>query len=364
MARISAAKMDGPRHVRVSVGFQPAVTLLSLVADGLGAKAQGVPDRWRRAVRQAVGESAGELRPVFAPHGLWIPDCLCPDPLDDGAIGPQLDRMAQTTAEDLYEEVVANFPGGLSPRWQHVIDDPRGFVAAYIRTLARVWAEFEPVWKQSRDLLHREAERIGAASVTGTLDAALATLNHPISLADESLRLPGTQNSTVPLHGRPITLIPIVSGSAASIYNVEAESVWVGYPVPGVGRLWESGVASAPRSGACSGGRPRHGQGPAPASSRTPSHHGRSQHHPGLRTQRRHPPLQTPRSSPAHHPNPDREERSCATDTHRRPAHQPPGHPLRPPGRALWPARGAQYFDRRPPSARRPGRGSLGLRYA
>ncbi|GAB2949693.1 ArsR/SmtB family transcription factor [Streptomyces sundarbansensis] len=249
MARIQVAKLDRPRHVRVSVGFQPAVTLLSLVADGLGAKAQGVPDRWRQAVRHAVGESAGELRPVFAPHGLWIPDCLCPDPLDDDAIGSQLGRMAQTTAEDLYEEVVANFPGGPSPRWQHVIDDPRSFVAAYTRTLARVWAEFEPVWKQSRDLLHREAERIGAASVTGTLDAALATLNHPISLADESLLLPGTQNSTIPLRGRPITLIPIVSGSSASIYNVEAESVWVGYPVPGVGRLWESGVAPAPVPG-------------------------------------------------------------------------------------------------------------------
>lgn len=246
MQRISIAELGGLDHVRVSVSYQPMATVLSLVADTLGARAQGVPPQWRQALRRACPDNAPELlRPAFAPQALGVPDCLSPDPHDTGDVDSQLDRMMQTSPEELYADLVADFPSGVPRRWERVVDDPRAFITAYTRTLASIWTDFEPVWKRGRDLLLREAERIGTAAVTGTLDTALATLSPRVSLADGSLRLPDPCAMTVSLSGRRITLVPLVSGPSASVLNLDgADCIWIGYPVPGIGRLWGSGLPS------------------------------------------------------------------------------------------------------------------------
>jgi DNA-binding transcriptional ArsR family regulator len=237
----------GPtEELKVSVGRQPLPTVLSLLADALGAAVQGVPPGWRAAARAACPSAAAQvLVPVCERKGLWLPDCLSPLPLDTDSVPAQLDRMATVPSDQLAGEVGERFPDGVPPGWQRAIERPALFVHGYVNALAGVWSAFAPVWRQSRHLLELEAERIGIATVTGTLDSALALLGPRVRRTREGLSLPGrgAGHDTRELpHGR-LLLVPLVSGTTASVLGLDGRGPsWIGYPVPGLREL-ASGTA-------------------------------------------------------------------------------------------------------------------------
>lgn len=94
MARFSELCLGPLESVPVSVVAQPGVTLMSLVADALGGRSQGVHPTWRRALRSAVPEGAeAVLRPLFTREYSMVPDCLTPTaPLWETDLSVQLDR--------------------------------------------------------------------------------------------------------------------------------------------------------------------------------------------------------------------------------------------------------------------------------
>ncbi len=240
MQKVSIARLGGLDDVRVSVVRQPTVSVLSLAADVLGATSQGLPPQWRRALRSACPDGAADvLTPAFAPNTLWVPDCISPRPQDPADVDAQLDRIVQTRSEQLYADLVADFPDGVPQRWSRVIDRPARFLNSYVRTLHGIWQAFEPAWKRASDLMERETARVGTAAVTGGLAAVLATLGTRISLVDQSLRLPDPCSTAVDLADRRVVLLPLVSGVSASVLNLDQrDSIWVGYPVPGLHQLW------------------------------------------------------------------------------------------------------------------------------
>ncbi|MDJ0460329.1 hypothetical protein [Streptomyces sp. H27-C3] len=232
------------------MGRQPLPTVLSLLADALGAAVQGVPPGWRSAARAACPSTTVQaLGPAYESHGLWLPDCLSPLPLDTDAVPAQLDRLAAVGAEQLAGEVAERFPAGVPHAWQRVLDRPEPFVHGYVEATAGIWAAFAPVWRRSRHLLELEAERIGIATVTGTLDSALAGLGPRVHRTREGLSLPGRRKDreSLELPDRRLLLVPLVSGTTACVLGLGRRGPsWIGYPVPGLREL-ASGAATANR---------------------------------------------------------------------------------------------------------------------
>ncbi|MFD7118980.1 hypothetical protein ACFWAA_18355 [Streptomyces sp. NPDC059922] len=225
--------------LRVSVGYQPLPTLMSLVTDALGVAGQGVPSAVRSAVRAACPADAAQvLRPACGGGSLWLPDCLSPLPLDRSGVRAQLDRMEALAPERLAGDLAAGFPEGVPVGWRRVADRPGPFVRAYVQVMLSVWTVFAPVWRRSRELLDLEAERIGIASVTGTLAGVFGDLSPRVGYAPGLLRLPDRSPGECELRERRLLLVPLVSGSSASVVGLgREECAWIGYPLPGLREL-------------------------------------------------------------------------------------------------------------------------------
>ena len=233
----------GPvESLRLSVLPHPGATLLSLVADALGGRRQGVPEHWRRAVRATVPASArAVLRPLFAPDYSVIPDCLTPTAsLDTDSAAHHLDALGAVSADVLLRELETDFEGAVPPQWRPVVDRPRQWLDAYTRLMRTVWREFERTsWRAGERLIRRETERVGAAAVSGALDVVLAGLSPRFRYADGVLHLPDLQGRRVDVGGRRLVLVPIAAGSGASVFAFDLpDTVWIGYPLPGLGLLW------------------------------------------------------------------------------------------------------------------------------
>jgi DNA-binding transcriptional ArsR family regulator len=119
-------------------------------------------------------------------------------------------------------------------------------LSLYVRLPSAAWHAYSPIWQQSTALRNRETERIGAAAVSGGLDVLFAGLSNRVRYEADTLYLSDRHPYRVELDDRPIVLVPLVSGSAASVFNLdEPECAWLGYPVPGLGRLGAGPTQSA-----------------------------------------------------------------------------------------------------------------------
>lgn len=219
----------------------PGATLLSLVADALGGRDHGVRPHARRLVRAAAPQGAADvLRPLFAPGVSVIPDCITPTAtMSREECAHHLEQIEEVSADTLLAEIEGEFGGDVPARWRPVVRRPKMWKDAYARLMRSVWNEIAPVWRAAGRLVEREAERVGAATVGGSLDCVLAGLGPRLRLRGTTLRLPGRQGETSELGGRRLILVPVVSGGGASLFSFDlSDAVWIGYPVPGLGGLW------------------------------------------------------------------------------------------------------------------------------
>lgn len=250
MARFSELRLGPLETVPVSVVAQPGVTLMSLVADALGGRSQGVHPTWRRALRSAVPEGAeAVLRPLFAREYSMVPDCLTPTaPLWETDLSVQLERLAEVPSEVLLRELEADFEGRVPRQWQGVVDRPKAFIHAYAAILGAVWEAFGPMWARAGSLLARETERVGVAVVSDALPLVLTGLGPKIRFSGQTLSVPDPHPETFERGTRRVVLVPIVSGRGASVFSFDrSDAVWFGYPVPGLDTLWTAQEADPAR---------------------------------------------------------------------------------------------------------------------
>lgn len=227
-------------EVRVSIAPAPLVTLVSLVVDALGGPSQGVTPEWSQLIRKTLPpEAVQAVRPVFDRSAAVLPDCLTPIDLDGLPIRDQLDRIADTSPEILWRDVAELFDGEPPPpQWQRALRRPRHWIGRYVAVLASAWRAYAPIWQQSTALRARETERVGAAVVSGGLDVLLSGINDRARFSDDTLYLPDRMPYRVELDGRPLVMVPLLSGSDASVFNLDdPEMVWLGYPIPGLDSL-------------------------------------------------------------------------------------------------------------------------------
>ncbi|MGQ4335366.1 ArsR/SmtB family transcription factor [Streptomyces hayashii] len=227
-----------------------------MAADAFGGRSHGVPRRWRQLLLTAVSPvGPAVLRPLFAPGYSVIPDCVTPTTcMPDGDAAAQFAQLADLSPDTLLDELETEFGGAVPPQWRPVVERPQQWINAYARLLQCVWQEFHPIWKNSEALIRRETERVGTALVQGCTEAILQGLSERFRLVDGSLRLPDPQGEAYALNGRRLILVPIVSGPGASMFALDRpDLVWIGYPLPGIGRLWDtSAMVAAPKRDALS----------------------------------------------------------------------------------------------------------------
>ncbi|MFD8622113.1 MULTISPECIES: helix-turn-helix transcriptional regulator [unclassified Streptomyces] len=241
MGRFSELSLGPLETAPVSVVAQPGVTLMSLVADALGGRSQGVLPAWRRLLRSAVPEGAeAVLRPLFAREYSMVPDCLTPTaPLWETDLRVQLERLADVPPSQLSQELETDFGGTVPGQWQSVVDRPKAFIHAYAALLTTMWEAFGPIWARAGSLLDQETERVGVAVVSNALPSVLAGLGPKIRFAGETLYVPDPHPERFERGARRVVLVPIVSGYGASVFSFDrSDVVWFGYPVPGLNTLW------------------------------------------------------------------------------------------------------------------------------
>jgi DNA-binding transcriptional ArsR family regulator len=236
-------------HLRIIP--HPGATLLSLTGDLFGNRRHAVPRPARNAVRRhAPSHTEETLRPLFAPEHAAIPDCLTPTAsMSHEGAEHHLEQLLSTSPDTLLTSVAEEFGGTVPAQWRPVVDRPRTWLTRYGDVLRGLWQATEPVWRAAGRALSHEAERAGSAVVHGRPEAILSGLSPRYRYTDAALHLPDTHPELFDLRGRRLVLVPVVSGSTASLFACDhPDFVWIGYPLPEVPALWSGNLPSPPRT--------------------------------------------------------------------------------------------------------------------
>ena len=226
----------------VRVALDPYISVLALTTDALGHR-RAAPQAWRRRILASLSPpGAGAVLPIAAPRYSVTPDCVTPlNPAREIPVHVQVEWLHAMPEDDLLGDIHSVFDGTPPPHWRDALRRPRTWLHAYATAMADAWRSVEPLWIQAQPVLEREVRRVGAAAVRGGLDLILDRL-HPASQFDNNvLRIRDPEPASFELGGRPLVLVPMLSGAQALICNLERpDAVWIAYPLPGVSQLFPS----------------------------------------------------------------------------------------------------------------------------
>ncbi|MDN3354603.1 winged helix-turn-helix domain-containing protein [Actinomadura sp. DC4] len=229
----------GDATVRVSL--DPYLSVLALTTDALGGRRRGAPESWRKHIRAAVSPAhAQAVWPLVAPGHSVMPDSVSPlSPVLETSVDDQVERLRGLSPDDLLADLDVVFGSGPPRHWRAVARQPGQWLRAYAGAMSQVWAAIRPAWRDARPLLDREVARVGAAAVRGRLDVVLGGIHPNGRFEDGVLKIRDPEPARFDLAGRPLVLVPMISGGDALICCLDRpDAVWLGYPVPGVGRLF------------------------------------------------------------------------------------------------------------------------------
>lgn len=233
----------------VRVSLDPYLSVLALTTDALGGRRRGAPESWRKHIRSAVSPAhAQAVWPLVAPGHSVTPDCVSPlNPVLETAVDEQVERLRDLSPDDLLADLDGVFGDGPPAHWRAVARQPRQWLRAYAGATSQVWSAMRPAWQAARPLLDREVARVGAAAVRGRLDVVLGGIHPNGRFEDGVLKIRDPEPARFDLAGRPLVLVPMISGGDALICSLDRpDAVWLGYPLPGAGRLFR-GAPAPPR---------------------------------------------------------------------------------------------------------------------
>ena len=225
----------------VRVSLDPYLSVLALTTDALGGRRRGAPEAWRRHIRSAVSPiQAQAVWPLVAPGHSVTPDIVSPlNPLLETPVEEQVERLRDLPPDDLLADLAGVFGSAPPPHWRAVARQPRQWLHAYAGATHAVWTAMRPAWRDARPLLDREVARVGSAAVRGRLDLILGGIHPNGRFEDGVLKIRDPEPARFELGGRPLVLVPMVSGGDALICSLDRpDAVWLGYPLPGADRLF------------------------------------------------------------------------------------------------------------------------------
>jgi DNA-binding transcriptional ArsR family regulator len=242
VASYSELRLGDPDGAPPRVLAQRGAGVMSIVAEALGGRSQGVPAHWRAAVVEAAPPGAAELlRPLFAPGSALVPDSLTlTSPLAADNDREQLERLRDLPPDVLLGELDRDFEGRLPEAWLPVVERPRQFLREYAAVMESAYRATSTLWAAARPLLDREVERV--ALLRGNVEAILAGAGR-LRVDRTVVRVPDPHPTVFERAGRELMLIPLVSGHGASVFSFDRpDVVWIGYPLPGLGALVSGSV--------------------------------------------------------------------------------------------------------------------------
>ena len=237
MATYSELRLGDPEGARPRVLAQRGAGVMSIVAEALGGRRQGVPAPWRAAVVEAAPAGASRLlRPLFAPGSALVPDSLTlTSPLSADNDREQLERLRDLPPDVLLGELDRDFEGRLPEAWLPVVERPRQFVVEYAAVMESAYRATSTLWAAAQPLLDREVERV--AALRGDIAAILGGVAR-LRVDRTVVRVPDPHPTVFERAGRELVLIPLVSGHSASVFSFDRpDAVWIGYPLPGLDAL-------------------------------------------------------------------------------------------------------------------------------
>ena len=213
----------------------PVHSLLMALRDAAGAERAGTPEAWGRLIRAHLTRRDYEvLAPLSTSRPTLVPSALVPLP-EPGAQTLK-DGLEQLVAgEDaLGGEIQECLDAGGAGDWRDAAGDPHRWIRGLALALTRAWSGFRPIWQARQEWLAAEVERITDAAQRGAHLHVLGDLIACAHVREDRwvFEWPGTQDVRLDLPDRGLTLIPLVSGSRASIVDVDGPVVRaVGYPL-------------------------------------------------------------------------------------------------------------------------------------
>ena len=228
-----------PATAPIRLVSDPQVTMLMLLTTprvGRGARAPAVMRR--RALSELSPGTRAALRPYADPTRSCRPGSLTRlEVAGDVPVSQQADRMRDTPTDVIAGELVEAYGEHPPPVWRPAMERPRPWLHAIADGCVRAWSTTRSLWRDSRDLLDREARRVGAAVVLGQTGTLLNNLHPRLRYADGVLTFDAPTDLSFDLGDRRIGLIPMLGGpDMLNVTFATPEDVAIGYPLPG-GRL-------------------------------------------------------------------------------------------------------------------------------
>ena len=221
------------RPLRVAAA--PVHSLLMALRDAAGADRAGTPEAWRRVIRAHLSERDYEvLAPLATSRPTLVPSALVP--LPDSAGQTLKDGLEQMVAagESIGGEIDACVRSGGAGDWGDAARDPQRWVRGLALALTRAWTGFRPIWHVRREQLAAEAERVAGAAARGAHLQAVGELLACAHVRGDRwvFEWPGAEDVRLSVPPDGLTLVPLVSGSRASIVDADGPVVrLVGYPL-------------------------------------------------------------------------------------------------------------------------------------
>jgi DNA-binding transcriptional ArsR family regulator len=240
---VHCACWDG---LRVSVALHPMLSALTALYDAVGGWERDVHPQWRRELLHAMPEHAAETLHPLTAGSARTPDLLTlPYRRVDRDVGfdAAMAALSALRGEDIVADIGSAFPDGAPALWDPVLRAPRTWLGRYVDVLRAAWTVLGPVWRRAEHLIATEIARAGETLVRRTVPDLLTTVLPGASFADGVLRLPSVQPGRLDVHGRALTLIPLVSGRRVMAHDLDdPERSWIAYGLPGLETLWPGAV--------------------------------------------------------------------------------------------------------------------------
>jgi len=231
-------------RIRVSVSTATYPSLFCMLTDSVAGITRGLPATWRERIGRTVTQPGHR---AIAPLGAaqtagWVPDCLLPAKLLAGLdTDSALDTLRTADPADVQANLLQEFGDHATSVWRPAIDRPKQWMADASVAMDAVAALSRPLFTQARPLFDREIERVGVATVRKMTTALLSTLNSRVTLRNGALTFNHPIGGHYELAGRELILVPMVTGDRMLMADFDqADHVWLGYPLPGLGTLWNT----------------------------------------------------------------------------------------------------------------------------
>jgi DNA-binding transcriptional ArsR family regulator len=188
-----------------------------------------------RADSPAVRDGGLDKSLRSAASGGFLPGCATPiPPIRHTNVSEQVDRLMSSDGVELENEIGNAFGDSPPLPWAAAASNSRQWTRSLARASMDAWRTVGPSWQQASLRLRREAERVGAAAVTGTLDTVINTLHPKLSLHHGELRLRVACTFKAPLARRRLAFVPMITSGSRIVADFESDDViYIAYTMPG-----------------------------------------------------------------------------------------------------------------------------------